>query len=75
MAGAGRALAAEFDGALAVSAAPDEDYANELRLERIRVARITGYEGDSCEKCDNFTLIRNGTCLKCDTWGATSGCW
>ena len=74
MAGAGRALAAEFDGALAVSTAPDEDYANELRLERIRVARITGYEGDSCEECGNFTLFRNGTCLKCDTCGATSGC-
>jgi ribonucleoside-diphosphate reductase alpha chain len=72
--GAGRAPAAEFDGALAVSAAPEEDYATELRLERIRAARIKGYEGDSCEECGNFTLIRNGTCLKCDTCGATSGC-
>jgi ribonucleoside-diphosphate reductase alpha chain len=71
--GAGRAPAAEFDGALAVSAAPEE-YADELRLERIRAARIKGYEGDSCEECGNFTLIRNGTCLKCDTCGATSGC-
>jgi ribonucleoside-diphosphate reductase alpha chain len=74
--GAGRAPAAEFDGALAVSAVPEEeeDYATELRLERIRAARIKGYEGDSCEECGNFTLIRNGTCLKCDTCGATSGC-
>jgi ribonucleoside-diphosphate reductase alpha chain len=72
--GAGRAPAAEFDGALAVSADPEEDYATELRLERIRVARIKGYEGDSCADCGNFTLIRNGTCLKCDTCGATSGC-
>ena len=71
--GGGRAPA-EFDGALAVSAAPEEEYANELRLERIRAARIMGYEGDSCEECGNFTLIRNGTCLKCDTCGATSGC-
>jgi len=71
--GAGRSPAAEFDGALAVSATPEED-ANELRLERIRAARIKGYEGDSCEECGNFTLIRNGTCLKCDTCGATSGC-
>ena len=45
-----------------------------LRLEHIRAARIKGYEGDSCEECGNFTLIRNGTCLKCDTCGATSGC-
>jgi len=72
--GAGRAPAAEFDGALAVSAEPEEDYTTELRLERIRAARIKGYEGDSCAECGNFTLIRNGTCLKCDTCGATSGC-
>jgi ribonucleoside-diphosphate reductase alpha chain len=45
-----------------------------LRLERIRAARIKGYEGDSCAECGNFTLIRNGTCLKCHTCGATSGC-
>ena len=45
-----------------------------LRLERIRAARIKGYEGDSCGECGNFTLIRNGTCLKCNTCGATSGC-
>ncbi|HTV45057.1 MAG TPA: vitamin B12-dependent ribonucleotide reductase [Stellaceae bacterium] len=45
-----------------------------LRLERIRAARIKGYEGDSCAECGNFTLIRSGTCLKCDTCGATSGC-
>jgi ribonucleoside-diphosphate reductase alpha chain len=49
---------------------PTED----LRLERIRAARIKGYEGDSCGECGNFTLIRNGTCLKCATCGATSGC-
>jgi ribonucleoside-diphosphate reductase alpha chain len=72
--GAGRAPATEFDGSLAVSVEPEEDYATELRLERIRAARIKGYEGDSCEECGNFTLIRNGTCLKCDTCGATSGC-
>jgi ribonucleoside-diphosphate reductase alpha chain len=69
-----RAPIAEFDGVLAVSAAEEEDYADELRLERIRAARIKGYEGDSCEECGSFTLIRNGTCLKCDTCGATSGC-
>ena len=63
-----------FGLALAVSAEPETDYATELRLERIRAARIKGYEGDSCAECGNFTLIRNGTCLKCDTCGATSGC-
>ena len=44
------------------------------KLERIREARLKGYEGDACGECGNFTLVRNGTCLKCDTCGATSGC-
>ena len=37
-------------------------------------ARMKGYEGDSCSECGNFTMVRNGTCLKCDTCGSTSGC-
>jgi ribonucleoside-diphosphate reductase alpha chain len=37
-------------------------------------AKMLGYEGDSCSECGNFTLVRNGTCLKCMTCGATSGC-
>jgi len=44
------------------------------RLSRIREARMKGYEGDSCSECGNFTLVRNGTCLKCETCGSTSGC-
>jgi ribonucleoside-diphosphate reductase alpha chain len=44
------------------------------RIEQIRTARMKGYEGDSCGECGNFTLLRNGTCLKCDTCGGTSGC-
>ena len=43
-------------------------------LEQIRAARLRGYEGDNCSECGNFTLVRNGTCLKCDTCGSTSGC-
>jgi ribonucleoside-diphosphate reductase alpha chain len=46
----------------------------DARLEQIRTARMKGYEGDSCSECGNFTLVRNGTCLKCDTCGSTSGC-
>ncbi|NNE56474.1 MAG: vitamin B12-dependent ribonucleotide reductase, partial [Hellea sp.] len=37
-------------------------------------ARFQGYTGDSCTECGHFTLVRNGTCLKCETCGATSGC-
>jgi ribonucleoside-diphosphate reductase alpha chain len=46
----------------------------DVRLDRIRQARMKGYEGDSCGSCGNFTLVRNGTCLKCMTCGGTSGC-
>ena len=44
------------------------------KLDRIREARMKGYEGDPCGGCGNFTLVRNGTCMKCDTCGETSGC-
>jgi ribonucleoside-diphosphate reductase alpha chain len=40
----------------------------------IKTARLKGYEGDPCIECKQFTLVRNGTCLKCETCGATSGC-
>ncbi len=41
---------------------------------QVREARMKGYGGDPCSECGNFTLVRNGTCLKCDTCGTTSGC-
>jgi len=66
-----------FDGILAVAATTTIEAAGderESRLEQIRTARMKGYEGDSCGECGNFTLVRNGTCLKCDTCGSTSGC-
>jgi ribonucleoside-diphosphate reductase alpha chain len=37
-------------------------------------AKAKGYEGEMCSECMNFTLVRNGTCLKCDTCGSTTGC-
>ncbi|MFV0301930.1 MAG: vitamin B12-dependent ribonucleotide reductase, partial [Paracoccus sp. (in: a-proteobacteria)] len=37
-------------------------------------ARMQGYEGDPCGECGNYTLVRNGTCMKCNTCGGTSGC-
>ncbi|MDH5773015.1 MAG: vitamin B12-dependent ribonucleotide reductase, partial [Rhodospirillaceae bacterium] len=46
----------------------------DIHMERVREARMKGYEGDSCPECGNFTLVRNGTCLKCDTCGGTTGC-
>jgi ribonucleoside-diphosphate reductase alpha chain len=44
------------------------------RASRVAEARLKGYEGDSCPECGNFTLVRNGTCLKCDSCGSTTGC-
>jgi ribonucleoside-diphosphate reductase alpha chain len=60
-------LAAEFHATTSLTP-PDS------RIEQIKAARMKGYEGDSCGECGNFTLVRNGTCLKCDTCGGTSGC-
>ena len=45
-----------------------------IRAILAREARMRGYEGASCSECGNFTLIRNGTCLQCDTCGTTNGC-
>jgi ribonucleoside-diphosphate reductase alpha chain len=42
--------------------------------EKIRQARLKGYEGDPCSECGQLTLVRSGSCGKCDTCGATSGC-
>jgi len=42
--------------------------------ERRAEARMKGYVGEACPECGNFTMVRNGTCLKCDTCGATTGC-
>jgi ribonucleoside-diphosphate reductase alpha chain len=39
-----------------------------------RTARLKGFEGDPCPACGHFTLVRNGTCLKCETCGGTTGC-
>lgn len=37
-------------------------------------AKAKGFEGEACNDCGNFTLVRNGTCLKCNTCGSTTGC-
>ena len=42
--------------------------------EQREQARMRGYTGNSCSECGNFTMVRNGTCEKCETCGSTSGC-
>lgn len=41
---------------------------------QVQRARQQGYEGDTCPNCQSFTMVRNGSCLKCQTCGSTSGC-
>ena len=44
------------------------------KADRRAEAKAKGYEGEMCGECGNFTLVRNGTCMKCDTCGSTTGC-
>ena len=44
------------------------------KLSVVERARLQGFTGDACDDCGSFTMVRNGTCTKCDTCGATSGC-
>ncbi len=39
-----------------------------------KVAKASGYEGNACPDCGQFTMVRSGTCLRCLSCGATSGC-
>jgi ribonucleoside-diphosphate reductase alpha chain len=45
-----------------------------LKTNKIKQAIERGYTGDICTECQSLTMVRNGTCLKCMTCGATSGC-
>ncbi len=58
----------------AVSVRETTQFVASTRTEAIREARAKGYEGDPCPECQNMTLVRNGTCLKCETCGGTTGC-
>jgi ribonucleoside-diphosphate reductase alpha chain len=44
------------------------------QAKKMQEARMKGYEGESCPECQSFTLLRNGSCMKCDTCGSTTGC-
>jgi len=58
----------------AVAAAVSTTTAINVQLDARAKAKMQGYEGDACGDCGNYTLVRNGTCMKCNTCGATSGC-
>ncbi|CCV06610.1 Vitamin B12-dependent ribonucleotide reductase [Mesorhizobium metallidurans STM 2683] len=67
--------AADATSALFTDAAANEAAeAKKLAADRRAKSLLQGYTGNSCSECQNFTMVRNGTCEKCDTCGATSGC-
>jgi len=76
--GAGSTVGAQqvsvAEQALALGASSSVMARTDQRMDNVREAKMRGYEGDSCGECGNFTLVRNGTCMKCNTCGATSGC-
>jgi ribonucleoside-diphosphate reductase alpha chain len=86
---AGSGARGELAGATALKAEPEQKLspaqaleqcfdaranAKAAAAERRAEAKAKGYEGEMCGECGNFTLVRNGTCLKCDTCGSTTGC-
>jgi len=71
----GAAVAGALDlGALGGIAVRGQAEVSVVALDARTKAKMQGYEGDPCGECGNFTLVRNGTCMKCNTCGATSGC-
>jgi len=74
MGGGGQAMAAQGAFAQEEVKVTRVTEVTESRRSAVHVARMKGYEGDACGECGNFTLLRNGTCMKCDTCGTTSGC-
>ena len=52
--------------------APPGSLASPLGAER--QAKAKGYEGDACQACGQFTMVRTGACMRCDSCGHSSGC-
>ena len=68
------ATATQADGSVAVAQRSSSETVTLAATDMRTRARMQGYEGDPCGECGNYTLVRNGTCMKCNTCGATSGC-
>ncbi len=63
-----------FGFVAAAETAQQPDNATARAVAAAQQARWMGYEGDPCPECGSLTLVRNGTCLKCDSCGGTTGC-
>jgi len=64
-------VATQVASEVAAATAPSE---KDIVANQRAAAKAKGYEGSACPECHNFTMVRNGTCLKCDTCGSTTGC-
>lgn len=71
---AGQDATALFSDKAAADAADAKTEAKKLEADRRMRSIAQGYTGNMCSECQNFTMVRNGTCEKCDTCGSTSGC-
>jgi ribonucleoside-diphosphate reductase alpha chain len=71
---AGHATTVGTANAALLRAEPQAGLANRQTRLKMAEAKLKGYEGDPCGACGAFTLVRNGTCLKCMSCGGTSGC-
>jgi ribonucleoside-diphosphate reductase alpha chain len=63
-----------FTEAAAAEAGSAKADARKVAEDRRIKSLMQGYTGNSCAECQNFTMVRNGTCEKCDTCGSTNGC-
>ncbi len=61
-------------GTIAAAASTTAVTTGTVSMDARTKAKMQGYEGEACGECGNYTLVRNGTCMKCNTCGATSGC-
>ena len=60
----------EVQMTLEASVAPIMDVGEKTR----QAARERGFTGDICDDCGGSQMVRNGTCLKCNECGSTTGC-
>ncbi|MAB07771.1 MAG: ribonucleoside-diphosphate reductase, adenosylcobalamin-dependent [Rhodobacteraceae bacterium] len=66
--------AAQTAGAAQSTVATLSSSGSAMAMDARAKARMQGYEGEACGECGNYTLVRNGACMKCNTCGSTSGC-
>ena len=62
----------EVQMTLDAAVAPIQERDAEARARQ--AARERGFTGDICDDCGSSQMVRNGTCLKCNACGSTTGC-